>query len=109
MDNQRLRNLTTRFLHTNMGDIYEDIEILTGEKGIMTHMLPRACDVLEPYLREFIKDPRFWEKKFDPTHTGETEVPPMTPEKQKEFWERYEKLPSPFEKLKPEQIVVVAT
>lgn len=50
MEIQRLRNLTTGILHTEVGHIYEDIEFLTGEKGIMTHMLPRACEAMMPIL-----------------------------------------------------------
>ena len=30
MDIQRLRNLTTGRLHTEMGHIYEDLELITG-------------------------------------------------------------------------------
>lgn len=46
MDVQRLRNLTTGRLHTEIGFVYEDIEHLTGVKGIMTHMMPRAMRAL---------------------------------------------------------------
>lgn len=48
LDIQRVRNLTTGRLHTKMDDIYEDIEFLTGEKGIMTHMLLRAREAMMP-------------------------------------------------------------
>ena len=36
MNIQRLRNLTTGRLHTEMGHIYEDLGIITGETGLMT-------------------------------------------------------------------------
>ena len=50
MDIQRIRNLTTGSLHTDMDHVYKDIEYIVGEKGIMTHMIPNACSSLEPYL-----------------------------------------------------------
>lgn len=96
MDIQRLRNLTTGRLHTNMGDIYQDIEYLTGEKGVMTHMLPNACRALEPYLRDKVPNQKFWEDVYDTTHTGEVDVPPMDDAERKAFWERYGALPSPL-------------
>lgn len=77
MDIQRLRNLTTGRLHTTIDHIYEDIEYLTGVKGVMTHQLPNACDALQPYLHEKIKDPRFWDGNFDTEHVGDYEIQPM--------------------------------
>ena len=56
MDIQRLRNLTTGRLHTEMGHIYEDLGWLTGESGLMTHMLPRAMDAVRPWLEEKVTD-----------------------------------------------------
>ena len=96
MDIQRLRNLTTGRLHTKMSDIYGDIEYLTGESGVMTHMLPNCCRALEPYLRERVPDQRFWEDVYDTTHVGSIDVPPMDAESKNEFWVRYGKLPSPL-------------
>lgn len=99
MQIQRLRNLTTGRLHTKMEDIYADVEYLTGEKGVMTHMLPNACRALAPYLRGFAADPKLWEDAYDPAHTGELDVPPMSAEQRAEFWKRYGALPSPFASL----------
>lgn len=98
MDIQRLRNLTTGRLHTNMGDIYLDIEFITGEKGVMTHMLPNAMRAIEPWLKTQIADPRMWEDEYDTTHTGEIDLRPMNDDERKEFWARYTKLPSPLER-----------
>lgn len=94
MDIQRLRNLTTGRLHTEMGHIYEDIALITGEGGVMTHQLPNANRALQPYLREKVTDARFWDGEYDPTHTGEIDVPPMDEEAKKAMWERYGALPS---------------
>jgi len=94
MDIQRLRNLTTGRLHTKMEDIYVDIEYLTCEQGIMTHMLPNACTALEPYLREKAPDDRMWDGSFDISHTGNIDIPPMNEAERADFWVRYMKLPS---------------
>lgn len=97
MDVQRLRNLTTGKLHTKMGDIYEDLGIITGEKGLMTHMLPRALKSVIPWLKENIADARFWDGKFDTTHTGEFKLPESTDIERKDMFDRYFKMPNPLE------------
>jgi len=96
MNNQRLRNLTTGRLHTEIGHIYEDLGTLTGESGLMTHMLPRANRAVEPWLREHVTDPRFWDGEYDTTHTGETELPEPTAEERKAMFERYAAQPNPL-------------
>jgi hypothetical protein len=97
MDIQRLRNLTTGRLHTKMDHIYEDLGTITGEKGLMTHMLPRACRSVEPWLREHVTDPRFWDDKFDVTHIGELELPTPSDADRKAMFERYSEQPNPLE------------
>lgn len=99
MNNQRIRNLTTGRLHTEIGHIYEDIETITREEGIMTHMLPRACRAMQPWLRAKLPDARFWDGQFDVTHTGETVLEPMSDEERKAFFAAYAELPSPFANL----------
>ena len=69
MDSQRLRNMTTMKLHTDISCVYEDLETITGERGIMTHMIPRIMRSIEPWLREHVVGGRFWNGKYDPTHT----------------------------------------
>ncbi len=96
MDIQRLRNLTTGRLHTAMGHIYEDLETITGESGLMTHMLPRAMRAVEPWLREHVKDERFWNGEWDQTHTGEFELPESTDEDRAAMFERYKAQPNPL-------------
>lgn len=95
-DIQRIRNLTTGKLHTEMSHVYLDIEYIVGEKGFMTHMLPNLNRALQPYLKKVISDGRFFDDKYDVTHTGELKINPMGAKDQEEFWERYGKLPSPF-------------
>lgn len=97
MNIQRLRNLTTGRLHTEIGHIYEDLGMLTGEAGLMTHMLPRAMRAVEPWLRENVKDPRFWDGEFDTTHTGEFDLPTPTAKDREDFFERYKSQPNPLE------------
>lgn len=94
MDIQRLRNLSTGMLHTKIDHVYEDIEYLVGEKGVMTHMLPNAMRALEPYLREKAPDPRLWDDKYYTTHQGEIDVTPMEGDAKEEFWKRYKSYPS---------------
>lgn len=99
MTNQRLRNITTGRLHTEMGDIYEDVELLTGEEGVMTHQLPNAIRAMEPWLKKKVADLRFWDGKYDPSHEGETPIEPMNSEEKAEFFKRYGELPHPFSQL----------
>lgn len=96
MDIQRLRNLTTGLLHTDIRHVYQDIEFFTGEKGLMTHMLPRANRALRPYLRNIIKDPRVWDEKYDPTHRGWIEVSEMGDAERGEFRVLYAAQPDPL-------------
>lgn len=96
MDIQRLRNLTTGRLHTEIGHVYEDLEIITGERGLMTHMLPRAARAVEPWLREHVTDARFWDGEYDPTHTGDLALPQPTDADRKAMFERYAAQPNPL-------------
>lgn len=96
MTNQRLRNLTTGRLHTEMGHIYEDLGIITGEDGLMTHMLPRANEACKPWLKQHVTNPRFWDDAYDPTHTGETELPTPSAEDRRAMFERYMQMPNPL-------------
>lgn len=99
MDIQRVRNLTTGKLHTEMGHIYEDLGIITGEDGLMTHMLPRALKAVTPWLKDNVLDDRFWDGKFDQSHLGEIDLPVPTHDEQKKFLERFKAMPNPlFEK-----------
>lgn len=96
MDIQRLRNLTTGRLHTEMGHIYEDLGWITGEQGLMTHMLPRALDAVKPWLEEHVNEPRFWDGEWDTTHTGEYELPEPTAAARDAMFERYKAMPNPL-------------
>jgi len=89
MDIQRLRNLTTGRLHTDIGFVYQDLELLTGAKGLMTHMLPRVLQAIEPWLRETIKEERFWDGEYDTTHVGEYDLQLPTEVQRKEFLARF--------------------
>lgn len=96
MDIQRLRNLTTGRLHTDITYVYEDLEEITGEKGLMTHMLPRVARAIEPWLRTHVTDPRFWDGEWDTTHTGEYELPEPTKEDRAAMFELYKAQPNPL-------------
>ena len=96
MDIQRLRNLTTGLLHTDIDFIYEDLGQITGQRGLMTHMLPRAMKAIEPWLRKHVTDQHFWNGEYDPTHTGEYALPEPTDEDRETMTERYMAQPNPL-------------
>ena len=97
MDIQRLRNLTTGKLHTKIEHIYEDLELIIGEQGLMTHMIPRATKAVRPWLRDNVLEIRFWDEKYDTTHIGEIDLPTFTNEDRKVFFERFAAMPSPLD------------
>lgn len=103
MDIQRLRNLTTGRLHTEIGHVYQDIEAITGAQGIFTHQIPNAMRAMEPHLREAVTEPRFWDDAYDVTHVGEIEAPIMNTEQRAAFWQRYAALPSILDQLGSER------
>lgn len=97
IDIQRLRNLTTGRLHTKMDHIYEDLEAVIGDEGLMTHMLPRVLKAIEPWLRDKITERRFWDGEYDPTHTGEIDLPEPTAGDRDAMLARYRAMPNPIE------------
>lgn len=96
MHSQRLRTLTTGRLHTNMENIYEDLEWLCGESGIMTHMLPNMLEAVAPWLRQYVTDERYWNGEYDPSHAEVLTLPAPTALERLEIWDRYRAIPSPF-------------
>lgn len=106
MDIQRLRNLTTGILHTKMADIYEDLDSITRNGGIMTHMIPRVMRAIEPWLREKVTDQRFWNGIHDPSHQGYFPLPRMTEEENAAALQRYSEMPNP---LAGKETIVVST
>lgn len=97
MDIQRLRSLTTGRLHTEISHVYEDLAAITGEEGLMTHMLPRALNAIEPWLRKHIADPRFWDGAFDQSHTGELALPEPTETDRAAMFAAYKAQPNPLD------------
>lgn len=96
MDKQRLRNLTTGFLHTDVGYIYQDLEFITGMGGIMTHMLPNILRAVEPWLRVKVTDQEYWDDEYKPELTGNYDLQPMDEQERELMLERYSALPHPF-------------
>ena len=96
MDIQRLRNLTTNYLHTEVGYVYKDLEMITGQDGVMTHEIPNLLRAAKPWLRRVVTDERFWDNKYDPTHIGEFELPEPTEEDRQEMLKIYNELPDPL-------------
>jgi len=88
----RLRNLTTGILHTKMSDIYEDIELIIGEKGIMTHMLPTARTALLPFLHKRKLSNTAWVVDLDinqPHNETTIDIQPLTSDEKIVFWKTY--------------------
>ncbi len=93
---QRLRNLTTGRLHTNMGDIYVDLQAIFGDTGFMTHMLPNLLDAALPWLRSIGLDARFFDDAHDPSHVGTITIQAPTAADRAAMWGRYRAMPSPL-------------
>lgn len=104
MNIQRLRNLTTGKLHTQMQDIYEDLEFITRGGGIMTHMIPRVMQAVKPWLQEQITDERFWDDQYDPSHVGDYPLREMSIEENEAAMKRYKTMPNPLENANKELI-----
>lgn len=96
IDCQRLRNLTTGRLHTEMSHIYQDLEMFSGWDNLFTHQLPRVMKSLLPWLKEVVEDQRFWDGQYDVSHTGNVVVRMPTPEERAVFAVRYGQLPDPL-------------
>lgn len=92
----QLLNITTGRLWTQMSDIYSFFEAISGEDGIMTHMLPNALKAFKNtdlYTREpFISLPT---EGFNPEHVENDEISfEVTDEDRKQFWKKFEEIPS---------------
>ena len=92
----RLRNLTTGILHTNMDDVYADIEAFTGMKRVMPHQLPSASAALQPHLRKHYKDQPVWDDEFNPNIGGDVPLISIPQDKMADYWKLYEKMSKQF-------------
>lgn len=106
----RLRNLTTGRLHTKMDDIYRDLEAISGETGLMTHMLPRVMDAITPWLRAHpqLQGGQWWDGAFrqhlPDAPTIVLELPSV--DERARMWASYQAMPNP---LVGKQVIVVTT
>lgn len=96
MDIQRLRNLTTGRLHTEMDFVYQDLEEITDQFGLMTHMLPRMLKAITPWLKKHVTDERFWDGEYDRSHVGEYVLPMPTEVEREEMTTIFMGLPNPL-------------
>ena len=103
MEKQRLRNLTTGRLHTDVSFIYQDLEFITGMEGIMTHMLPNVSRAVTPWLKKQVKDAEYWDGQYKPELKGEHPIAPMNTREREEMLNIYNGLPSPFSSNKENQ------
>ena len=89
MNIQRLRNLTTGILHTDIACVYEDIEHLIGETGIFTHMIPDAMRALRPWLRARVAEPAAWVVCLEDDSRAEIALEPMNETERADFWRAF--------------------
>lgn len=87
----KLRNMTTGRLHTEIGDVYKFIEEYTGEKGIMTHHIPSACPPIQTILKRHLSAEWFTDEWIKTGLDEVVEIPYMTEDERKEFWEAFNK------------------
>lgn len=93
IDSKRLRTLTTGRLHTEIHYVYEDLELIIGETGIMTHMLPNVLKAVEPWLRQNVTDPEYWDGAYNPNSTGTYMLPEPTAAERDQMKKLYKSLP----------------
>jgi len=96
MDIQRVRNLTTSRLHTDIRFLYEDLCFITGINCLMTHELPNAMRAVLPWLIDHIPDPAFWDNEYNPLHIGEIELPVPSELERQAIVERFNSQPDPL-------------
>jgi len=93
IDCQQLRNLTTGKLHTEVSHFIQYLEMFSGLAGLSNYELRRVRDALLPWLKEVVEDERFWDGKYDPSHTGTMVVRMPTREERAAFAKRYAAIP----------------
>lgn len=106
MNSLRLRNLTTKKLHTDILHFYEDLEWIIGEKGLMTHMIPNMLIAVEPWLKEHVTDQHYWNGQYDPSHIEEYDLIEPTNEEREIMFNRYEELNNPLSGKKVIEILI---
>jgi len=90
--NGKLRNVTSKILHTEIGDVYKFYEEYLGEDGIMTHQLTSASKSLDSILKRKLSDEWFTKEWIQDKDwlSKETEIEDLTQEEKAEFWKNYE-------------------
>jgi hypothetical protein len=90
LDNQRLRNLTTGKMHTRFDHIVDDLQLITGDPEKTTSISAGAMRyAIMPWLLAQGLDDRFWDDRFDLTHTGRTFIRRPNPVEREEIERRY--------------------
>lgn len=84
MDIQRVRNITTPWIHTEIGHIHKDLEMLSGIDQLWTHDLLYVSRALLPFLANRL-DERFFDGQHDGTHVGDVDIPPLSEAERKQL------------------------
>ena len=94
----KVLNITTGFLHTEVGEIYEFFNEVI-ESGIMTHNLPNAAKAIRPILESQL-DPTFFEYVYRPLakYWPDVEIE-ITEQNKVDFWNNFNSLPNPLAKF----------
>lgn len=74
LSNQRIRNLTTGILHTDLNDVLTDLKKICGPGMTSPLSIELSRKAVLPWLRAQGLDDRFWIKRRDTTHTGSTRL-----------------------------------
>lgn len=94
-------------MHTKIDDVYEIIEQLIGDKGIMTHQIPSAVRALEPILKTRLTKEWFDKVWLKEGLDEEVEVEDLTLEELDSFWREYgSKCAELWDKIRDEAIIV---
>lgn len=94
MNIQRVRNLTTFILHTEIDHVYTDLAYITGMKHIATHMIPALCEAVQPWLLEHTPAKCHIQNLYD-TSNEDIDIRPMTEDELNRYVQnvKYPKLP----------------
>ncbi len=102
MDAQRLRQLTSGVLHTDMRHVLQDLAWFTNLGEPMTHQLPNVLDAVKPYLLQQLEE--LGEKRdfvtpdYRPDIVGEVNIRPLKTGEAAAVLMRFGEMESPLQK-----------
>lgn len=85
---QRIRNLTTNFIHTHINHYLNDAFLIMGF-GYKEVNMARFIIALDAYLSSIVSDDRLWNGVMDRNDIGDIEVKKMNQKEQQIFQQQY--------------------